>query len=54
MENIQAPCIGKPEEEWEDPDGYFDAHADDGDLERENWLEKETKNEERRAEKEDC
>ena len=30
MENIQAPWIGKPEEEWEDPDGYFDAHADDG------------------------
>ena len=34
MENIQAPCIGKPEGEWEAPDGYFDAHADDGDWER--------------------
>ena len=36
MENIQAPWIGKPEEEWKDPDGYFDAHADDGDWKREN------------------
>lgn len=33
MENIQAPWIGKPEDEWEDPDEYF---ADDGDWEREN------------------
>ena len=45
MENIQAPWIGKPEEEREAPDGYFDAHADDGDWERENWLEKEENNE---------
>ena len=39
MENIQAPWIGKPEDEWEDPDGYFNAHADDGDWERENYCE---------------
>ena len=45
MENIQAPWIGKPEEEREDPDGYFDAHADDGDWERENWWEKEADDE---------
>ena len=27
MENIQAPWIGKPEDEWEDPDEYFNAHG---------------------------
>lgn len=30
MENIQAPWIGKPEDEWEDPDEYFNAHGGEG------------------------
>lgn len=34
MTGIQAPYVGKGEAEYEEPDGYFDAHADDGDYER--------------------
>lgn len=31
MSGIQAPWIGCGEDEYEDPEGYFDYHADDND-----------------------
>ena len=46
MENIQAPWIGRDPSWYEEgfsEDDYFDAHADDGDWEWENWWEKEAR-----------
>ena len=31
---IQEPWIGRGDDEYKDPDGYFDATADDHDIER--------------------